>query len=411
MLIIRKRNILVSLDIGSSSIKAAVGELNYGENIHILGIATVQSNGVRKGNIIDIEGSARCIDECLQKLERIAGVEITSSLLGYSGGSIDTLNNRAVVAVGNPDFEITVEDKARVLQSVRNVALPLDKCVVQTIERQYTIDGYDGVRDPIGMVGNRLEVEVTLVLAATAAVQNLQRSTGRIGLQIDGLVYNPILAAESVLLPAEKEMGVVLIDIGGGTTDISYFEGGNLLCASVLPVGGDYITRDLAIVLKTSIEEAAMIKENDGVAGPEQASEEHYVKIHNLHGKEINSISQGVIADIINARVIEIIEMIYAELKYFNCLGQMPGGIVLTGGGAQLAGIDEIMQKQMDIPVRIGIPDNLNGVQPDINRPEYAAVIGGLIYSGKNIDFVHKEYHSFSGLFSKVNLWLKEIFS
>ncbi len=401
---------MVSLDIGSSKIKAAIAEVNYGEDIHILGITTVDSQGLRKGNIIDIEAAARSIDECLHKLERMAGIEISSAVIGYSGSSINTLNNRAVVAVGNPNYEIIPEDKSRVLQSARNVALPLDRCVVQTIERQYIIDGYDGVKDPVGMVGSRLEAEVTIIIAATAAIQNMQRCTGRIELQTDKLIYNPILAAEAVLLPAEREMGVALVDIGGGTTDITYFEGGNLLCASVLPVGGDYITRDLAIVLKTSLEHAAKIKENDGVAGPVQASDDHIISVHNLQGKEVRQVSQQVIADIIYARVAELMEMIYTELKQFNCLNKLPGGIVLTGGGAHLTGIDEIMEEYMDITVRPGIPESLRGIQTDINRPEFATVIGGLIYSGKNIDISYDNKHGINSLFNKFNYWVREFF-
>jgi cell division protein FtsA len=351
------------------------------------------------------------IDECLHKLERLAGKEIDSAILGYSGSSISTLNNRAVVAVGNPNYEIATEDKSRVLQSARNVALPMDRCVVQTIERQYVVDGYDGVKDPVGMVGSRLETEVTIVIAATAAIQNMYRCAEKIDLQIERLIYNPILAAQAVLLPAEKEMGVVLIDIGGGTTDIAYFEGGKLLHASVLPVGGDYITRDLAIVLKTSLEHAVKIKEEDGVAGPEQASDANIIKVQNLRGKEVRQVSQQVIADIINARVVELIEMIYAELQRFGCLEQMPGGIVLTGGAAQLKGIDEVMEKHLDITVRLGIPENLRGVQSDINRPEYATVIGGLIYAGNNLDLSYENKPRVNGLFNKINYWLRDFFA
>jgi len=408
--VIKKRNIVVSLDIGSSKIKAAMGEVSYGQDINILGITTADSQGLRKGNIIDIEEAAKSIDKCLYKLERMTGVEITSTLAGYSGSSINTLNNQAVIAVGNPTYEITSEDKTRVLQSARNVALPLDKCIVQTIERQYIIDGYDGVKDPIGMVGSRLESEVTIITVATAAIQNLQRSTERINLQIDKLVYNPVLAAEAVLLPAEMEMGVALIDIGGGTTDISYFEGGNLLCASVLPVGGDYITRDLAIVLKTSLEDAAKIKETDGVACPDQITENLMIDVKNLHGKEVRQISQQVVAEIIYARVIEVIEMIYTELKQFECLDKMPGGIVLTGGGAQLTGIVEVMEEYVNLTVRPGIPENLRGIQSDISRPEYATIVGGLMYSGRNTDIKNEESQGISGLFYRINYWLKEFF-
>lgn len=408
--VIRRRNIVAALDIGSSRIKAAAGEFSQNSGLNILGITTVSSNGLRKGNIIDIEQAARAIDTCLNDLERMTGVEIKSVLAGYSGSSIHTINNHAVIAVSNPNYEISAEDKARVLQSARNVALPLDKCVVQMVERQYIVDGYEGVRDPVGMVGSRLEAEVTIIIAATAAVQNLLRSTGRINLHIDNMVFNPILEAESILLPAEKEMGVALVDIGGGTTEISYFEGGNLLYASVLPVGGDYITRDLAIVLKTSIEDAARIKEQNGVAGPGLAREDIVVDVNNLHGKEIRQVSQQVIADVIHARVIEIVQMIRSELNQFDCLDRLPGGIVLTGGGAHLTGIMEIMEEYTNISVRAGIPENLQGIQSDINRPEYATVIGGLIYSAKNLDINDEEDQGLTGLFNRLNYWFKDFF-
>ncbi len=408
--VIRKRNIIAALDIGSSRIKAAVGEVSQNSGMNILGITTVSSNGLRKGNIIDIEQAARAIDTCLDDLERMTGIAISSVLAGYSGSSIYTVNNHAVIAVSNPNYEISEEDKNRVLQSARNVALPMDKCVVQTVERQYIVDGYEGVRDPVAMVGSRLEVEVTIIIAATAAVQNLLRSAGKINLHIDKLAFNPILAAESILLPAEREMGVALVDIGGGTTEISYFEGGNLLYASVLPVGGDYITRDLAIVLKTSIEDAARIKEQNGVAGPGLAREDIVVEVNNLHGKGTRQVSQQVIADVIHARVIEIIQMIHSELNQFDCLKRLPGGIVLTGGGAHLAGITEIMEEYLNISIRAGIPENLQGIPSDINRPEYATVIGGLIYSAKNLDINDEDDQGLPGLFNRLSYWVKDFF-
>jgi cell division protein FtsA len=205
-LAIKNRNIVVGLDVGTSMIKAVMGDAGHGSGINILGLAQVPSTGLRKGNIIDIESTARSIDTCLNELERLTGVEIHNALTGFSGISISAVNNHAVVAVGNPNVEITPEDKDRVLQSAQNIALPPDKTIVQIIERQYIVDGYDGVKDPVGMVGNRLEAEVIVIIAATAAVQNLQRSANRINLHLDRLVYKPLLAGESVLMPAEKEM-------------------------------------------------------------------------------------------------------------------------------------------------------------------------------------------------------------
>ena len=311
---------VASLDIGTSSIKAALAEITPGRDINLLGISQVASSGLKKGNIVDIEGTARAIENCLNELERLTGVQIYNALIGFSGISIDTVNNHAVVAVGNPSYEITPDDKERVLQSACNISLPPDKTLLQVIERQYIVDGYDGIKDPVGMVGSRLEAEVSIITAANAAIQNMQRSTARINLQVDYLIYNPLLLGESVLVPAEKEMGVVLIDFGAGITEVTIFEGGKILHSSVLPVGDEYITRDLAIILKTSIEEAARIKQQYGIASPEllgQDSQDSMVAIKNIQGKEIKQVSQQVIADIINARVVEIVAMILAEIKLY----------------------------------------------------------------------------------------------
>ena len=405
---------VASLDIGTSSIKAALAEITRGRDINILGISQVASSGLKKGNIVDIEGTARAIDRCLNELERLTGVQIYNALVGFSGVSINTVNNHAVVSVGNPSYEITRDDKERVLQSACNVSLPPDKTILQMIERQYIVDGYDGVKDPVGMVGSRLESEVSIITAAGAAIQNMQRSTTRINLQVDYLIYNPLLVSESVLLPAEKEMGVVLIDFGAGITEVTLFEGGSMLHSSVLPVGDEYITRDLAIVLKTSIEEAARIKQQYGIASPEllgQDSQDSMVAIKNVQGKEIKQVSQQVIADIINARVVEIIAMILAEMKRYIPLEGIPGGIVLAGGGVELPGLINVMEEYLNTSVRMGLPENLRGLPTEFNRPQNAAVLGGIIYAAQNTRTVYYEEKGFTGIFHKMNYWLRDLFS
>lgn len=402
---------VAGLDIGTSTIKAALAEITCGQDISILGITQVSSSGLKKGNIVDIEGTAKAIDNCLNELERLTGVEIYNALVGFSGTSIGTINNHAVVAVGNPNYEITRDDRERVLQSVCNISLPPDKTIIQTIERQYIVDGYDGVKDPVGMVGSRLEAEITIVTAASAAIQNIQRSTARANLQVDKLVYNPLLVSESVLLPAEKEMGVILVDLGAGITEVTLFQAGSILYSSVLPLGDEYITRDLAIVLKTSIEEATRIKEEYGVASPELLGEDSTVAIKNIQGKEVKQVSRQVIAEIINARVIEIAEMIYAEIKRYSSLESIPGGMVLTGGGAQMAGLVNVMEEYFGIPVRLGMPDNLGGLPTDLNRSQYAAVLGGVIHAAQYGRAVKHEEKSLSGIVQKVNYWLKDLFS
>jgi len=408
---ISKRNILVGLDVGTSSIKAAMGEIISPGNVNILGLSHVVSAGLRKGNIIDIETTARSIDQCLNELERLTGVEIVSALSGFSGMSLTAVNNHAVIAIGNPNYEITEDDKRRVLQSAQNIALPPDKIIVQIIERQYIVDGYDGVKDPVGMVGSRLEVEVIIIIAATAAVQNLQRSSNRINLHLDKFIYNPLLVAESVLMPAEKEMGVALLDMGGGTTEISVFEQGTLSSTAVLPIGGEYITRDLAIVLRTSIEEASRIKEEAGVASTAMARSDIMVNVRNIQGNDLKQVSQHVIADIVSARVLEMMEMIHAELSQTTYLDKLPGGLVISGGGAQLAGIVEVMENYLNIPVRLGLPDNIKGLQRELNRPENAVVLGCVCH-GANMSnpTMMDNNQGISSMFAKITYWLRDLF-
>jgi len=405
---------VASLDIGTSSIKAALAEITPGRDINVLGISQVASFGLKKGNIVDIEGTAKAINHCLNELEVLTGVQIYNALVGFSGVSINTINNHAVVSVGNPSYEISREDKERVLQAAYNVSLPPDKTILQMIERQYIVDGYDGVKDPVGMVGSRLESEVSIITAANAAIQNMQRSTTRINLQLDYLIYNPLLVAESVLLPAEKEMGVVLIDFGAGITEVTLFEGGTMLHSSVLPVGDEYITRDLAIVLKTSIEEADRIKQQYGIANPEllpQDNQDNMVAIKNVQGKEIKRVSQQVIADIINARVVEIIAMVFAEINRYISVESIPGGIVLTGGGVELPGLINVMEQHLNTSVRMGLPENLRGMPTEFNRPQNAAVLGGVIYAAQNTKTVIYEEKGFTGIFNKINYWLRDLFS
>lgn len=397
---------------GTSSIKAALGEVISPGTVNILGLSQLPSAGLRKGNIVDIEATARSIDACLNELERLTGVEILSAVSGFSGMSINAISNHAVIAVSNPNYEITEEDKRRVLQLAQNIALPPDKMIVQLIERQYIVDGYDGVKDPVGMVGSRLEVEVIIITAAAAAMQNLLRTADRINLHLERFIYSPIPMSDAVLMPAEKEMGVVLVDLGGGTTEISVFEQGTLMSTSVLPIGGEYITRDLAIVLRTSIEEATRIKEESGVAAVSMANSEVMVNVHNIQGNEVKQVSQHVIADIVAARVMEMAEMIHAELIQTANLDKLPGGMVLSGGGAQLTGIAEVMEAYLNVPVRLGMPDNIKGLQREYNQPQNAVVLGCVSYGVQRVNpNLVENTRGLSTIFSKISYWLKDLFS
>lgn len=410
MLEIRKRNTIVALDIGTSYIKAAMAEVIVGQDINLLGISRVPSRGMRKGNIVDIESAAKAVEACLNDLERLTGIEINNAVLGFSGGSISSLNNHAAVAIGNPNSEISRDDKERVLQSAHSISLPADKTIVQTVERQYIVDGYEGVMDPVGMVGSRLEAEVTIITVATAAIQNLYRCASRVNLHINSLLYNSLLAGEAVLVPAEKEMGVVLVDIGAGTTEVAFFENGSLADTSVIPMGDEYLAKDLAIVLKTSMEEAARILEKSGAANPKMVDSELMINVRNIQGKDVKQVPQETIAEIISARLIELVELIYAELKEFDCLDRIPSGIVLTGGGAEMSGIVELFEQYLDMPVRIGLPENLRGMAREFNRTQYAVVLGGVLYGTRVMGNHAKEAPLFTGFLDRILDWLKDLF-
>lgn len=403
---------MVALDIGTHTIKAAMAEILGLDHINVLGISSLPARGIKKGHIIDIEAAAQVMEEALNSLERLTGVEISGALIGFSGTSLSTLNNHTVVAVGTPSYEISPEDKNRVLHSARTISLPPDKGIVQTVERQYIIDGFDGVKEPVGMVGSRLEAEITVVVAAIAAVQNLQRSAGRINLEVEGLVFNPLLAAEAVLMPTEMEMGVVLVDIGGGTIDVSVFERGSLLCASVLPLGGEHITRDLAIILKTSMEEAACLKEQSDIGRQDQdAVDDDLISIKNVQGQEGHQVSQQLVTEIISARVLEIAQMVYAELRQADALDRIPAGMVLTGGGAELSGMAGIFEEYLGMPVRLGNPDRVTGLVGEYRRPCYGAVVGGLICAARHIE-PHKieNKRGLSSIFDRMGEWYKDFF-
>lgn len=398
---------MVSLDVGSHTIKAGLAEVHGLKRISVLGISEAPAQGIKKGHVVDIEAAAQGIESVLNTLEKLAGVEIHGATLGFSGTSLTTINNRTAVAVGTSSYEISQDDKRRVLQAVQTMSLPPDKGIVQVIERQYIIDGYDGVKEPLGMTGSRLEVEVTIVLAAHAAVQNLQRSAGRINLEVEGLVFNPLFCSGAVLTAAEMEMGVALVDIGGETVDVSVFQGGTLLFSSVLPVGGEHITRDLSIILKISSEAARKLKEH---SINQFKAEDHPVEVEGGQEQESRKVSKQLIVEIVSARVMEIAEMVYAELARAGLLEQIPAGLVLTGGGSELTGITQDFEEHLGFPVRLGLPDTVLSLASEYQRPCYSALVGGLLSCAQH-NLPHTENkRGLAILFGRMGDWYRDFF-
>ncbi len=404
---------MVGLDLGSTKMAVAVGEVNPDNSLTLLALSQIDSSGMRRGNVVDIESSARAIDQLLDGVERIAGTSITSTRVGFNSTSVATTINRATIAVTHPHHEINSDDISRAIQAARMVPVSPDRSVVHIIPRQFIVDGYEGVVDPLGMMGSRLEVEVIIVTAMTSALQNMVKTVSRTGTKVREIVLSSILAAEAVLQPAEKEMGVVLVDIGGGTTDVAVFEQGSLVYASVLPVGGDYITRDLAVGLRTTIDEARRIKENYGYAHVDLISEGTMVEISSIYGKDSRQVSQRTIASIIQPRVEELLEILNAELRRTGFNGVLPAGIVLTGGCSLLKGIIPFGEEYLNMPMRIGYPENGGlGVNQQYG-PEYAVVLGNLLYGARVLGDLggDKQDKLLGGFISRIGYWFKELFS
>ncbi len=405
-------NTIVGLDVGSTKVAVIVGEIGLDEQLQILGFGTASSTGIRRGAVIDIENTVRSIEEAIEKAEQMSGRPIEGGYVGITGTTISSLNNRGVVAVSNPEQEIAQEDVERVLQAARVIALPPDRRILHVIPRQFIVDGNDNILDPVGMLGSRLEVETHIVTSTHAAIQNLLKCCERAGFHVQEFVLNAYASGEAVLLPAEKELGVVVVDIGGGTTDIALFEQGSLWFTCVLPVGGDYITSDLAVGLRTPLTQAEIVKKDHGCTLPALTSDSEYVEISSVGGKDTRRVSRRTIANIIQPRVQEILGLVKNQLERSGYQGLLPGGIVLTGGAALTDGIVELATEELQRPVRMGYPEAVGGLVDVISSPVFAAGIGLLLYGAKKRSYIREETEllSWKGLISKAKKIFKDLF-
>ncbi len=406
---------IVGLDIGTYKVTAVVAEIGSDDQINVIGLGECPSTGLRKGIIVDIENTASSIVEALEKAEQMSGVEITSGWVGISGPHISSLNNRGVIAVSGRDKEISVEDVHRVLQAARLVSLPADRQIIHVLAREFIVDGNSGIVDPVGMAGMRLEVETQIVTAAGTALQNRLKSLERAGLRLEEFVLSPLASAEAVLLPAEKQLGAVMVDIGGGVTEIAIYDQGGLWFTSVLPLGGEHITSDLAVGLRTPLEKAEEIKKEYGCVLPSLMPDEEEVDVSSISGQESHLVSRKSIATIIEPRIKEILSHIKKEIERSGYPGILPGGVVLTGGTSLLAGIAELAREELELPVRIGAPDYITGMRDIVNLPQYSTCIGLIMFGAKNRSKSSSknkilEKTAWGGLKDTVSSWFRDLF-
>jgi len=380
-----KRDLVVGVDIGTSKVAAIVGEVRREGSCDIIGFGACPSTGMRKGVVVDIDGISRSITEAVEKASRMAGVEVRSAFISISGSHLASLNNRGVVAVARDDREIVPEDVERVLDAARVINIPSDREIVHVLPREFVVDGYDGVKDPVGMLGVRLEVEAHVVTGAITSIQNLLKGVYKAGLEVDDLVVSSLASGEAVLLPAERELGALVLDMGGGTTDLSIFERGNPWYTAVVPVGGDHVTSDLAVGLRTPLPQAEQIKLQHGRARPSEETADELVEVGNVGGTSSHQVSAHVVASIIEPRLQDIFGLVKREMHKAGFSQQPAGGAVLCGGCALLPGIAEMASEELGLPVRVGKPSGVGGLVDLASSPACATTVGLLLYALRGI--------------------------
>ncbi|HEX2172984.1 MAG TPA: cell division protein FtsA, partial [Dehalococcoidia bacterium] len=372
--------VIAAIDVGTTKVCTVLGQLGASGRVEVVGVGIAPSRGLRKGVVVNIEEAVDAIAESIERAERSSGYEIASAIVGIAGSHVESMNNHGVVAVAGADRMITVDDVNRAMESARTVNVPSNRDLLHVIARSYRVDEQEGVRNPIGMHGFRLEVQAHIVTAAATSVQNLTRCIERLDVEVDDLVLEPIASAEAVLTDEEKEMGVVLADIGGGTTDVAIFVDGSIWHSCVLPVGGYHLTNDLAIGLRAPFAIAEQLKVGSGHALPLGIDPDEMVEIAGFGGEARRTVSRQAIASIIEARVEEILGMISLEIQRCGQEGLLPAGLVLTGGTARLKGIEVLASELIGLPVRVGLPVGLTGLLDSINSPDYATSLGLLLW-------------------------------
>jgi cell division protein FtsA len=376
----KPENFLVACDIGTSKICVLIGEETTRGALDVIGKGAAANRGTRKGNIINVDATIEAIKRAAEEAEIMAGVQIARAWVGISGSNVRSFNSRGVVAVSGKDREINRDDVSRVVDAARGVQIPQDHEVVHVIPREFAVDGQDGVSDPVGMVGARLEADVHVVTAPVSVTQNIITCMNKAGIEVVQLVLEQFAAAEGVLTTDEKELGICLIDIGGGTTEVAVYQKGSIAHTAVVPIGGDHFTNDLAVVLRAPIQDAERIKKKHGCALRSAVAEDEMVEVPMVGGRAPKLCPRTTLADILQPRAEELLGLIQQDLQRLGLDKEIRSGVVLTGGGSELEGIVEVAETIFDGPVRRGVPSGVGGLVDVVSRPEWATATGLLLY-------------------------------
>ena len=376
----RGAELIVGLDVGTTKVCAVAAVPRPGGGINIVGVGAAPSRGLRRGVVVNIDSTVEAIRQAVGEAEQMAGAEISAVYAGVAGGHIRSVNSRGVVAVSGKDREVSQVDVDRAVEAARAINISQDREILHVLPQAFAVDDADGVREPLGMSGVRLEVEVHVVTAAVSSVQNVIRSVNRAGLTVQDVVLEPIASAEAVLFPDEKELGVVVIDIGGGTTDLALLRDGAVWHTAILPLGGDHISNDVAVGLRTPMADAEALKKRYGCALTALVPAEETVDVPSVGGRKPRQLSRQVLSEIIQPRVEEIFTLVARELSRAGFQDAATAGVVVTGGSAIMQGVPELAESVFDQPVRRGVPGDVGGLADIVKSPTYATGVGLALY-------------------------------
>lgn len=418
-----KERTIVAIDVGSSKVVTLIASAARESQLTVIGVSTVNSKGLRKGQVVDIDEAVSAISQGIESAERMAGYSISSAFVSVGGSHISSINSRGVVAVAGNDNEIVSDDVRRVTEAARAISIPSSREIIHVIPRDFVVDSQEGIKDPVGMTGVRLEVETHIVTGAATSMRNLAKCIQQVGIDVEALVFSGLASSEGTLTETEKELGVALVDIGGGTTDVTLFVDGSIAHSVVIPIGGKNITNDLAIGLRSSLESAEKIKlelgrtdkkevtvdENESEDRKEKREKEKrddVIDVSKLElAEDLGVLSKKTLVDgIIKPRLTEIFTLIGMEIKRSGYSGLLPAGIVVTGGAAETVGLASVGKEVLRMPVRIAHPTGVVGLIEEISTPAYSAAIGLLIYGDRFAPFTSSSLPGMPSLKMKPNI-------
>jgi cell division protein FtsA len=406
---------VVGLDIGTTKIGCVVAESRESGAVDVVGVGESPSRGLRKGVVVNLEATVEAVKSAVEQAELMAGVHVESATVGIAGGHIRSFNSRGVIAVSGKDRTVTRDDLRRVLDAARAVSIPEDREIVHVLAQEFVLDDQGGISSPVGMNGSRLEANVHIVTASSTSIQNLVSCVNRAGVEVRDTVLKQLAVAESVLTRDEKELGVAVIDIGGGTTDVAIFERGSIWHTAVLPVGGGHFTNDLAVGLRTPIPDSDRLKRKFGCALATMVEENEAVEVPTVGGRKPRLLSRQVMAEILQPRAEEIFSLVHGEITRSGFSKLLNAGVVLLGGGCLLPGMTEVAEQVFELPVRIGQPGGAGGLIEPVSGPQHATAIGLALYGARHQrprrwPAVQPNAGTFMKMGGRVRAWLSEMF-